>query len=364
MIRAPYDPAAAPFEMPLVVGRFTLALAHPAEAPSADLAIWLRGALLRSLRVLGCARRKAAPGTPHCPESPDPPASALRVACAEPGACLVPWLYKPRSLFRCPAHLTAGSEVDARGERCGCRARDHAAPVSFTLEPDASPLRPRGRYVLWGRRATSADARRLVAAALEAAGRSGLGDPRGERTAFEVEPGPVFEGTLGRWVQLSSPAHLPSAIEVELATPCRTTAAGLAAVAGNAAHDVVQWDLVDRGIEQQHGPRGCDALADDARATAREAIEGLTVAAESSEVQSAGSRRSTGGHRHDLTGLTARFRLCGDVGAAFPWLALLALRGAGEKRSFGLGQVRLWLPADGPGEAAPRRSARSKEKTP
>ena len=37
--------------------------------------------------------------------------------------------------------------------------------------------------------------------------------------------------------------------------------------------------------------------------------------------------------------------LSGDLALAWPWLAALALRGAGQKRSFGLGEVRLWVPA-------------------
>jgi len=37
--------------------------------------------------------------------------------------------------------------------------------------------------------------------------------------------------------------------------------------------------------------------------------------------------------------------LTGDLTRAWPWLRVLALRGAGQKRSFGQGEVRLWLPA-------------------
>lgn len=132
---------------------------------------------------------------------------------------------------------------------------------------------------------------------------------------------------------------------LELASPYQGGDAQVAHLLGNLAHDLVQWDLEDSGTSAQLGKRGCDALADEARREAESSLSGVTVDVRTLDAEDHGlrqSRSNRGAFR--LHGVSGYVELRGDLARAWPWLASLVLRGAGQKRSFGLGEVRLWLP--------------------
>ena len=178
-----------------------------------------------------------------------------------------------------------------------------------------------------------------------AAGRAGLWNGR-TSVLFDLTYRPVFEGTLGAWAARSGPhAMAAGRVLVELASPCQGDDAQLAPLLSNLAHDLVQWDLEDRGRSAELGKRGCDALADEARRQAEASLQGVTVDVRALGAEDRGlrqSRSNRGSFR--LHGVSGCVELSGDLALAWPWLAALALRGAGQKRSFGLGEVRLWIP--------------------
>jgi hypothetical protein len=57
-----------------------------------------------------------------------------------------------------------------------------------------------------------------------------------------------------------------------------------------------------------------------------------------------GLRRSRGnGRRFPLRGFVGSIALTGKLAAALPWLSMLELRGGGGRKTFGLGEVRVWV---------------------
>lgn len=308
-----------PFRLPIAVFRIQAHLSTPLcldPRSGASLATTLRGAYDGALLHAGCARQ---PGQQPCQGDDGDPRG---VTCGRPDTCPIPALYKPRS---------------------AAQRRDHPSPIGLNVEQTA-PARLSGRVTLWGRRALAA--RTLALNALAGAGRRGLWD--GARTVrFDVVVEPVFEGTLGAWVlRQHGPEAEPCRVLVEFMSPCQGEPLRFGALAGQAAHDLVQWDLEDSGASPTLGKRGCDDLADGARACAERAFERVTVAARQLDVEDLGQRYSRGNrHRFRLEGVRGFIELRGDLTAAWPWLVLMALRGVGQKRAFGLGGVRLWWPS-------------------
>ncbi len=310
----------APFEMPIAVVQAQAHLSEPLELPAhpgASLATTLRGCYETALLRLGCA---LAAGPRCCDRTPA--STPGGVICADPSPCPIPILYKPRS---------------------EAQRRDHASPIGLWARQTNERLVDL-RVVLWGRRALAA--RQLAFEALAAAGRAGLWNGR-TSVLFDLTYRPVFEGTLGAWAARSRPhAMAAGRVLVELASPCQGDDAQLAPLLGNLAHDLVQWDLEDRGRSAELGKRGCDALADEARRQAEASLRGVIVDVRALGAEARGlrqSRSNRGSFR--LHGVSGCVELSGDLALAWPWLAALALRGAGQKRSFGLGEVRLWVAA-------------------
>jgi hypothetical protein len=309
-----------PFEMPIAVVQAQAHLSAPLELgvhPGASLATTLRGCYETALLHLGCT---VAAGPRCCDRTPADAAGG--VICAHPSVCPIPILYKPRS---------------------EAQRRDHISPIGLWAHQPTERLVD-VRMVLWGRRALAA--RQLAFEALTAAGRAGLWNGR-TSVLFDLAYKPVFEGTLGAWAARAWPrAAVAGRVLVELASPCQGDDAQLARLLGNLAHDLVQWDLDDDGRSAALGKRGCDALADEARGQAEASLRDVTVGVRALDREDAGlrqSRSNRGSFR--LRGLSGYLELSGDLSRTWPWLAALALRGAGQKRSFGLGEVRLWLPA-------------------
>jgi hypothetical protein len=303
-----------PFRMPIAVVEAQARLGGPLRLgvrAGASLATTLRGCYETALLRAGCA---VSSGPRCCERTPaDEPGA---VVCARPEACPIPGLYKPRS---------------------EAQRRDHASPIGLWARQTAERLLD-VRMVLWGRRALAA--RALAFEALVAAGRAGLWDDRAS-VLFDVTYKPVFEGALGAW---AAQATATDRVLVELASPCQGGDAQLAHLLGNLAHDLVQWDLEDSGDSTRLGKRGCDTLADEARREAEASLAGVTVDVRALDAEDHGlrqSRSNRGSFR--LYGVSGYVELSGDLTRAWPWLASLALRGAGQKRSFGLGEVRLWL---------------------
>lgn len=308
-----------PFRLPIAVFRVQAHLSTPlclGAHGGASLATTLRGAYEGALLHAGCARQ---PGQQPCHGGDGDPRG---VTCGRPDVCPIPTLYKPRSL---------------------AQRRDHPSPIGLNVE-QTTPAQLSGRVTLWGRRALAA--RTLALNALAGAGRRGLWD--GAHTVrFDVVAEPVFEGTLGAWVfRQRGPEAEPDRALVEFTSPCQGEVLRFGALAGQVAHDLVQWDLEDSGASTTLGKRGCDELADGARACAERAFERVTVAMRQLDVEDLGQRCSRGNrHKFRLEGVRGFIELRGELTAALPWLMLMVLRGVGQKRAFGLGGVRLWWTA-------------------
>ncbi|MCM2332320.1 MAG: hypothetical protein NDI82_00010 [Anaeromyxobacteraceae bacterium] len=297
-----------PFTLPIRVEQIECRLERELELenrPGTSLATTLRGAFEESLVREGCLRGacwKTQPGRPRA------------VTCESPSICPVPRLYKPRS--------------EAQG-------RDHPPPVHHWIEiVDGDRIEL--QRVLWGRRAIGLGG--LVEAAFTRTGAQGLFDRRGA-ARFTAARLSRFEGTLGEW---ASTLGRPARLLLELATPCAAPRFDLAVLAGDAAHDLVQWELEDAGLTEQLGKPGCDERAEAARAVAARSFSAVQVEALIGW-ENAGERASaSSGGPIDLSGHRGHLLLTGELGPALPWLAALALRGAGQRRAFGLGRVRLW----------------------
>ncbi len=312
MMSSDYSPSHSPFELPISIYVIRCRLGRPLELlprEGASLSTTFRGAFFTALRSVGCIR----PSRGVCLDS-----------CQSPKACPVPLLHAPRS---------------------ASQKRDHASPVLLRVE---EPVDVDGQaelacqMTLWGRKARGLAA--LILTALDAMARSGVRGRQGN-VRFTPDVRLAFEGTLARWAEGWLPRGADRVL-VEFLGPCDTRTPDLSTLAGNAAHDLVQWDLDDRGDSEHLGKVGCDELAEKARAQARAAFACVTEDAGLATYEDRGTRFSAANHNpFRLSGLRGYCALRGHLTPALPWLALLALRGAGEKTSFGLGAVRLWFPA-------------------
>jgi hypothetical protein len=228
--------------------------------------------------------------------------------------------------------------------RSRAQRRDHPSPLVLrvrSVEADAhEPTHVCGfefTLLFLGRAACAQ--REPVLAALHGMAATGL---TATRVPFELTLASGFEGTLADRNAMRARDGSRHA-RIVLRTPMSADLLRFDAVLGEVAHELVQWDLVDRQVSEDLGKRGCDALAEQARVAAASSLLGVRVDADVTE-QHIGSRRSrSNGHRFGLTGYTGAVTLEGDLCGALPWLVVLELRGAGRKKTFGLGEVQLEL---------------------
>lgn len=262
----------------------------------------LRGLLFSALLDAGCRRggrcRQVEAGHP----------------CRERAACAFGTLYQPR---------------------CEHQRRDHPSPVSLYLNVLDDSRVWQVTMLLWGRRALAH--RALLVAAMEAAGNTGVRDLEG-RVAFRVEARPGRTGSLADYCQ----RRAPQVARLDFVSPCQSRAHSLQALLGNTAHDLMQWALADSGASAALGKRGCDAIADAARDGAVASLDRVSEHWTRRRGLSLGKRVSrTNRGQFSLEGFTGTVWLSGDLDAGWPWLRALALHGAGARRGFGMGRVRL-----------------------
>lgn len=335
-----YDPLHDPFDLPVEILAlhcgFERELVLP-EREGANLHTTLRGAFGSALVAEGCALARSTDSTKTCIDRQG------RGGCERPSACALPWLYEPR---------------------VASQRRDHPSPVVLRIEGVDSEVRDEEVLVsalrlslfLLGRHATRG--RELVLRALGRTGKRGLTEPRGRgplhpMASFDVRFSstyvPVFAGTLGAWVAARRGKSSPKRVGIELASPLVASPPDLAALLGNTAHDLVQWDLADRGLSDAWGEgakQRCDELSDSARSQVAEWGRRLRSDGHTKKV-GLGRRRSVSTQqRFPLGGegaFTGWLELRGALDLVLPWLVVLELRGGGAKKSFGMGEVRLRL---------------------
>lgn len=306
----PYDPLRSPFDAPLLTLDLALDLARPltfGRVAGHSLATATRGAFDRALLTTACA---ALPDV-SCPRDGAP--------CARPDACVIPWLHKPAA---------------------AAQRRTHPSPAVLHAAPTDDPRRVALSVALFGRHAV--DAVENVLAALHLAAAWGVRDDEGA-VRFALRGDVRDARTLAeRAASLRDEAPPGARWSLEFVDPCAAEAPELAALAGNAAHDLVQWDLHDRGDDEALGKRGCDALADLARAAAQAAWGAVEVTIETLSADTWGPRRSrSNAGRFALEGFRGTVRLEGAVREALPWIVPWTLRGLGGRTAWGMGVVRL-----------------------
>lgn len=244
-----------------------------------------------------------------------------------------------------------------RAPRSEVQRRDHPSPfvlrVARRAEPEVKPWLTHEHLTvrdvtltlaLLGRKARAHT--HVALEALERAGTAGLG---AEHVPFTAELEQSFDGTFAQWTGLSfarvvsAGVPAPRRVRIELVTPMDADVEAFARIVGDVAHDWVQWDLADSDHAETIGRPACDALADRARDLAAEAFQGITIRTHIT-FEDLGLRRSRrNGRRFPLRGFVGSIELTGRVEAALPWLSMLELRGGGGRKTFGLGEVRVWV---------------------
>jgi hypothetical protein len=295
-----------PFDMPVRILRARLELLevpwkNPPERALLTRRLW--GALQTSLLHLGC--------TQDCMSEPAFEHGGL---CRRGAACPVFWLYKPRSAEQ---------------------KRHHASPLALRAAATSDNVLV-ARIACFGRHALGFLP--LIQHALAASGQLGL-EWESVKFPFRCRMENSVAGLLGELTAAPTPLE---ELSLEFTTPCQVTMLDLASVAANAAHDMSQWALCDSGQAVRLSKKGCDAESDAVGTRAAQAVGALHTIQSATSFRTLGTRRShsnAGSIRMD--GFTARMGLSGPLREAFPWLALLALRGGGRHKSLGMGEIKL-----------------------
>ena len=291
-----YDPLRSPLELPILVWSATLRLERSIDLPEvagASLATSLRGALGEGLRAVACRSDRG------CGRE-----------CAGAPGCTVPALWSPRSL---------------------AQRRTHPPPIALAVRKESGG-RLAGRVALWGR--TALAERATVRSALRAAGGRGLHVPERAPARFEVDLELAYEGTLAGWAAARGIADA-ARVRARFGGPGGegSKRASFEDLLANAAHDLVQWDLCDRGLDAELGKAGCDAHAEAARDLVRDSLRAVRVEGEFRRT-TALRESTTNGHTFPHVELGGAVQLEGDLAPLAPWLALAELRGIGPRVSF------------------------------
>ena len=331
-----YDPLHDPFALPVARAHLACRADTPIHLPfveGATVGTTLAGAWHPAFRRTVCAARRA--GERHCLTARDE-----AEVCHRPDACAAPTLLKPYSVVHRRAMATPVL-LRAPDLECG-------EPCStFELE-----------VTLLGRRALRL--RNEVLESLHKLARRGL-VAHGEAVPFRIEDhtaSPVR--SLGEWVG-DFIAFSPPRIQLVFEAPTlhqekvrgadgrmskQYVASGappLAGLMGNAAYELVAWDIEDRDVGEAVDRYRRDALASEARDAAREAAGNLNVLRALLEPIDLGTRRVGRGEVEQLIqGFLGTVELAGDLRGALPWLVWMALGRCGQNRAKGFGEMSLW----------------------
>jgi len=302
----------SPLEMQVWVargeGQFQRPL-HLGERPGTSLATSIRGAFGEALLESGCVLAKSSGACVRRPRGAS--------------GCL-----GPRD---CPVRLLHRRTSPAEGRTLG-------SAVALWIDSDGASIQ--AEVSVWG--APAVAARKAVIAAIGEAGRRGLCDDLG-KVPFTLDVKEIHRGSLRTWGRQTGPP--PDRLLVEFSTPCHSRAADLPRIVGNMAHDLCQWDIEDRGLAPDLGRADCAEAGTRARRESEESFEGTAMEWQSLSQVDLGARASrTNSGRIALRGFVGQCLVSGRLAEAGPWLLALALRGAGGRRSFGLGRVRIWRP--------------------
>lgn len=245
-----------------------------------------------------------------------------------------------------------------RAPRSEAQRRDHPSPLVLRVtgrDAGRSEARGAGReaialgtlelsLTLLGRKALSHA--NVAIEALHRAGRAGLTQ---KSIRFEPTLELTFDGTFAEWTASARAASMntktpsPRKARIDLVTPMDADVHDFPRILGDAAHDLVQWDLADSDLADRIGREMCDTLGDRARKLAAETLRDVTLRADVT-FEELGLRRSrSNGQRFPLQGYLGSIELSGPLDAALPWLGVLELRGGGGRKTFGMGEVRVWV---------------------
>lgn len=320
-----YNPLHHPFELPVqklrvhcVTDRPLFFPAHSGSTPGTTLS----GAFGSALWEAVCLN--------HCQTSSKEP------QCQHPEKCKVPWLYKPYSKIHCRNF--------ARPVLLRAIALEESEPVEvFILE-----------VTLWGRHAIAA--LHDVTKTLHKMGELGLKAENKvvhfQITKIETQP----SISLAQRIQTLPLAH---SVLLEFQTPFLhqeknkegkrqfylDQSLPIVNILGNAAYNLVAWDIEDRGLLLDRAMR--HNLARDARDVARDSAKEILHQRSHLSSVDIGTRYSRSNQQEmSLQGFVGLVELTGNIKSSLPWLLVLTLAGGGQKRAMGFGTVRLWLDGD------------------
>ena len=326
-----YEPRRSPLELPfqrLLVRCRAERRLHLTTRTGTTPGTTLAGAFGQALCEVGCFLARAAP--------PCPLDRSGHPTCARPDACPVLALYKPYSVVH-RRHMP-------RPVRLRARALERGRPVrEWDLEA-----------TLWGRRATAAAPlvldvlRRIGEVGLLADGRSipfaidSTETPPAQTLAQAAALGPPRRATLHFETPFLHEQSLPSAAGTTYKRFHTDGEPPLRTILGNAAFELVAWDLEDRQVGSAIDRRARGDLGDRARAAAEEAAAQLHILRSRTTAKRLGLRRSRHNRQYfPLTGFAGRTTIELASPDPWPWLVTLALGGGGQHRALGFGNVRL-----------------------
>lgn len=333
-----YDPFVDPLDLPIQRLVLSCRSARPLCFPpreGATVGTTLTGAWQRALRRTACEVGRS--GVEPCAREGDDAA-----LCAAPRTCPVGRLVKPRSAVH-RRDFSGAVLLRARSLESGLPS------TSFDLE-----------VTLLGRKAIQE--REDVLQGLEGMGATGL-DVAGRRIPFHCDllsASPALR--LHQWSPAPDASSAPRALLVFESPTLHVerqgaegtgrrgramTAGGqlpLEGLLGQAAYELVAWDIEDRGGLTADGRHERDCLASTARAEiARraQAVDMLDCVLEPIALGMRRSRRS--GDMYPLLGFVGTAELSGPLAPVLPWLTWMSLSRAGQNRAQGFGENRLWL---------------------
>lgn len=311
---AQYDPMRSPLELPIRVMRATLHFERPFDLPTvegASLATSLRGALGHAIRQTTCTALTVC--------------RSGREGCGGAQGCGIPVLWAPEST---------------------AQKRQHASPIVLaaptTVAQGATDVS--FRVTLWGRRAI--EHQRAAWGALRAAGGRGL-DTVGGVLRFEVDLDAEYEGSLDGWARSRGTSLERATLRFAARRDVPAEPARSADRIADIAHDLVQWDLFDQGLDERLGKRGCDELADAARGGVHTLLAAVRI--QDRAVIEFGGRRRSGRNEGEFNvpRLAGEVVVEGALDAVIPWLAVIELRGFGPKKAFAVLPELTWDEAAG-----------------
>jgi hypothetical protein len=344
-----YDLLSSPFELPVNILLIQCNSEYPlifSSHEGATPGTTLNGALGEALLEVGCTI--ASEEGNHCIED-----HKGLLLCKHPKQCPVPKIYKPFS------------EV---------QRRSFPRPIRLRYVESRPPTKKFSLItILWGQKANMNI--KIIQNALHHMGKKGL-YLKERFIPFKIEViKSVFAGTLKDYIyqKFPEPQDINSML-LEFTTPfyyerkiekTRWILGGgelpLGKILGNVAYELTSWHLEDLELFDEKQTR--DNLAQASREYVESAAGEISVEKSFLIPINYGKRYSRRNKKSFyLQGVVGYTIICGNISKILPWLVTLSLWGGGQKKSYGSGDVKLWIDPDSFFEPSPNTDHRDMAK--